>query len=322
MNSWTEKEESNLIAMYENSSQKDIMKLIKNKTWHQIQIKANRLKLFRRKDYYSEDEIKFIQNNYGIMKSGKIATKLGRSSRAVERKARELGLKKQFKWTNLEEDILIENYGKMSVEEICKSKLLNRTIDSIHHKANSLGLDKKQPSYASISNKDLLDILREFYLKTNRTPTKDELGTLGLPSYYIYVERFETYSNACNLADIPINSGIFNFKIYYSKNEDMCWSNSEKLITDFFIDNDIYFEKEVYYSSLCSEGDCGHSRCDWVLYDGSLVEFFGMMKISEYKKVVEKKRKLCSLNNLNLIELFNNDLKKLNKIFYAYMNHP
>ena len=176
-----------------------------------------------------------------------------------------------------------------------------------------------KPRYTNISNTKLLDILLNFYIKYGRTPTKDELGRYSLPSYHIYVKRFGNYSNACKLSGIPINTGIFNFKIQYSKNGDLCWSNMEKAITDFFIDNNIYFEKEIRYSSFCPKGDTGYSRCDWILEDGTVVEYFGMMKIDKYKEVYKKKVNLCKINKVNLIELFEKDVHNLYNIFYAYI---
>lgn len=316
---WTTEETNVIKSIYPNGSKEEILEALPNRTWHQIQLKANKMEIYRRNDYYSKEDEEFILANYLTMKSGKLSKILGRSSRTIERKAKLLGLSKQEKWSKTEINILKSFYRNLTIEEIHREKIKNRTVSSIYSKAKSIGLMNTKPRYTNISNTKLLDILLNFYIKYGRTPTKDELGRYSLPSYHIYVKRFGNYSNACKLSGIPINTGIFNFKIQYSKNGDLCWSNMEKAITDFFIDNNIYFEKEIRYSSFCPKGDTGYSRCDWILEDGTVVEYFGMMKIDKYKEVYKKKVNLCKINKVNLIELFEKDVHNLYNIFYAYI---
>jgi hypothetical protein len=316
---WSEKEINILREVYPLCSNKEILDNFPDRGWESIRVKANSLNIHRRSDYYTETDEQYIIDNYNILRSGQIAKVLGRSIKTLERKARSLGLLKQFDWTKDEISYLKQNFGIITVKEIANGYLSNRTEYAIHHKSIDLRLQKTQPSYNNITNEELLSVLSNIHKDMGRTPTKEELGQNGIPSYFIYVERFGTYSNACSLANVPVNGGMYNFSICYSKNGDMCWSNSEKAITDFFIDNHISFEKEIYYSQFCSKGKCGYLRCDWMLGNDFIVEYFGLMKHKYYRKMVSRKRNLCSINNIELLELTEKDINNLNKIFCAYM---
>ena len=121
------------------------------------------------------------------------------------------------------------------------------------------------------------------------------------------------------MADLEVNTGIIKRKTYLSKNGDLCLSGAEKKITDFLIDNNISFLKEVPYYKIVNDESCGKMVSDWVLGDGTVVEYFGMDRHKEYAEKMKRKIELCKRNNVVLIEIFDKELNNLKKIFEYYI---
>ena len=98
----------------------------------------------------------------------------------------------------------------------------------------------------------------------------------------------------------------------------MCNSYSERAVDDFFYQNGISHKKEVYYKEL---GVKTHKklRTDWVLSDGTVVEFCGMMRIKDYANRVDEKKMLLSQHEISSKFLDYEDLSKLNEIFKEHL---
>lgn len=87
---------------------------------------------------WTEKQDKFIKKHFRKITNKEIAEKLGIDRRAVERRINKIitPLHRQFKsWTEIEDDILFKNYGKVTMEKL--SFILKRSIYSItmrlHH---------------------------------------------------------------------------------------------------------------------------------------------------------------------------------------------
>lgn len=82
--------------------------------------------------------------------------------------------------------------------------------------------------------------------------------------------------------------------------------------------NSISFEKEVHYKDVI-ESDNTNRRFDWVLYNNNntyYVEMFGIIGFEEYEEKRKKKIEDCKRNNVNLIAIYPDDLKRpLNEVF-------
>ena len=128
------------------------------------------------------------------------------------------------------------------------------------------------------------------------------------------------YRNLCEMVGLEINQSIFGRPRYLlkSKNGDKCLSYAEQAVTNFFIDNNIKYEKEVKYSRYIKDIK-NEKFCDWVLEDNTLVEYFGMMDKDYYAKKANKKLKLIKDHNLKFIELREKDLPNLMEIFKDYI---
>ena len=89
--------------------------------------------------------------------------------------------------------------------------------------------------------------------------------------------------------------------------------------SNFFINNNIKYIKEVPYSNLCSDDRLKNKIADWVINDNVVVEFFGMMDKDFYNSKAQNKIMLCKENNINLIYLTEKDLINLYKIFEDFI---
>ena len=106
---------------------------------------------------------------------------------------------------------------------------------------------------------------------------------------------------------------------YYSKNGDICLSMVELMVTDFLIDNNINYCKEELYKDVFDIQDFGTKRMDWRLIDNTVIEYFGMMNNKEYKEAALEKINLCKKYNINLIELYPENIKDLKDILKKHI---
>lgn len=97
---------------------------------------------------WTAEEDEYLRKSWGNESKIEISNKLGRSPAGVERRAHNLGLrmtaeqleKKNLKknWTDEMDSFLIENYGTLHVDEICKE--VNATVSMVRKRATHLGL--------------------------------------------------------------------------------------------------------------------------------------------------------------------------------------
>jgi hypothetical protein len=134
---------------------------------------------------------------------------------------------------------------------------------------------------------------------------------------------FGNYSKACEAAGLLPNFskiGVGRKSVLKSRNGDTCFSVYEEVVTNFFIDRKIKYEKEVYYSKYINDKRCTTKRADWVLFDGTFVEFWGFPDDKEYKENMKTKIKLCKKANIKLISLYYTDMSRLKEIFKKYIS--
>lgn len=290
------------------------MKLLQNRTWTAIYNRANSLGLSRL-NYFNDDETDFIINNYDSMTREDIGKILNRSQKVIQNKIIELGLSKDESWNKADDKFIMDNFQNTSPNDI--SEKLNRSLSSVYHRIQHLGLQRKTKRYGS--DDEILEKLLSVSIEISRTPLRKELTALGLPSEIVFKNRFGSYSNACNILGIDVNFGLAKRTICFSKNGDKCFSNAEKKITDFLIDNNIPYKKEVPYLKIIQSKNCGKMVCDWFLYDGVIVEYFGMDRHRKYKEKMERKIALCNENEIKLISINDKNILDLENVFFDYI---
>ncbi len=271
--------------------------------------------------FYTEEDIEFIKKNYRIMKIKDKARILNKPPTAIQRKANKIGLIKYKKWEDEEIELLKKEYPHYSNQYLAKYIFPNRSKESINNMARKLGIQKTNEKNNKIYDKqEMIDDLKELAIKLNRTPLLEELASNNLASSKTYERYFGGYTKACELAGLEINATSYgNANIYYSSLGDICYSKAELIVTEFFIENKIEYKKDLPYREIVSDERCGTKRTDWVLSDGSVVEYWGYPKKEDYYIGVAIKVKICEDNDIKLIQLVRKDLTKLHEIFSQYL---
>ena len=273
---------------------------------------------------YTSEEISYIKANYKKIPNKFIAEQLGRTTCAIETKAKKLKLGTRTYWTDEEIDLLKKVFPLYDNQELSEIYFENRTPIAIDGMAQKLGLTKKDfphQKQKQYNRETLLQDIKNIYYKLGRTPLLTELRLYGLPSERTMLRYFpEGYSGICKQLGMPENHRCFGkSNAYYSKNGDICLSIVELVITDFLIDNNIKYYKEELYRDVFNIQEFGTKRIDWRLNNNIVIEYFGMMNNEEYKKSALEKINLCKKYNINLIELYPENIKDLKNILEPYI---
>jgi hypothetical protein len=242
---------------------------------------------------------------------------------SLQHRATKLGLEcTDHYWSEEELRILKEKYPYYPNKYLSDVFFPNRNTASINLMGSKLNLKKNdlQNNKTFVPDKMIQD-LSNLGQRLNRTPSIDELVFYGLPSDKSYERYFGGYRKACDLAGLEINISLFgSAKLYYSKNNDVCYSHSELVITNFFIEHNIPYNKEKHYKKVCDDTRCGLKRMDWFLDNEYVVEYWGYPDVREYVGNVKIKQSICQDNNLKMIELVRKDMRKLPDVFEYFIN--
>jgi len=322
---WTKEQINILKDKYNYEDWNILLELLSPFNKKEIMHKAYKLKLKREIYFWSIDELSIIINYYENIPIKQIMTLLpNKSYYAIISKANELNLLNRKPWTSEEIIYFKEIYPKNNIYNLMKI-FNNRTRSSIESMARLLKLHKKDNyKEISIENKkeELLEQLKIFATELGRTPMQiDFCNNKNVPGAITYNRYFDSYSNACKLAGLKINLSKFgNNEIYYSNNNDICYSIGEQIITNYFIKYKIPYIKELLYRDLINDKKCGLKRVDWVIFDNIIVEFFGMYGRDDYNIGVQEKINICKDNNVKLIDIYFKNLNNLDNIFKCYIN--
>ena len=141
-----------------------------------------------------------------------------------------------------------------------------------------------------------------------------EIGSalLGMPSYRIYLQRFETWLASLKKADV-LKDGYMQTSrgIQCLANDGhLCLSLGEKEIDDWLYSRNIPHEKETRYPYDPELNPNELQRCDWKIGE-IYVEYAGMMSDYEYSMRMKDKQLLSKNHNLRLVVLYPDDLGRL-----------
>ncbi|WP_339304609.1 hypothetical protein NST33_18650 [Paenibacillus sp. FSL L8-0435] len=321
---WTQDELDILLERYSDEPWESLLGLIPKFTKEEIAQKASRLKLKRENFHYTYEEREYIRKYYNSMPTKEFVKRFfpTRTESAIHCKASKMGIISREPWSQKENDLLKETYHNTSNRKLKDMYFQNRSLTAIMCQAAKLGL-KKTITNMQFSKDELMNCLKTLAEKLGHTPTMDEiLADEDTPSPMTFYRYFGSYNEACleaNLTPNPIN--IFGYCGFHKASDGtVCLSNAELSITEFFIENNISFEKEVPYTEFVDDPRSGKKRCDWVLEDGSVIEYFGMPERERYKEKMNQKIIICKENDIKLIALYRKDLNKLHKIFKPLTN--
>jgi arsenate reductase-like glutaredoxin family protein len=170
---WSEEEIEILKDNYQKSN-KELTNFLPGRTTNSIQKKKENLELKnskfirQRNDYWADEEIQILKDNYKKESIEKILELLPkRTLRAVRTKVVELKLtnERDF-WADEEIQILKDNYQNKSIEDLMKL-LPERTENTIRAYASKLNLTTKLKHWS----KEEIELLRKYY----KTESFDEL---------------------------------------------------------------------------------------------------------------------------------------------------
>lgn len=288
-------------------------------------LERNNVAFIPDKRWWTDEEREFLKNNY-YLPMDELEIRLGKKAKAIRKYARtEFGLSRPRKdGVAHREFSIIDDDESQRIRELIAmhspsevGRILERSGSTIirHCTIHGIGMPHKRLSFNDFTDERLLEMLKEYAKELGRTPMiLDIQNNKKFPSVDIYYNRFGKYSTACIKAGLLPNGGILGTSCL-SKNDDWCFSISEQYITNYFIDNNIPYEKEVPYSYVIGNNRTNSLIMDWYIYGKYAVEYFGIEKQEDYDAKTKKKIRLCKNYKIPLIELYPNDLVDLDKIF-------
>jgi len=330
-NVWSNHDTEYLLYNYENKSVDIIIKVL-NRNWGAIVAKAMAMGLSRKHLHYSwtKDRDNILKKYYkgGDKKDILSILELNISDwEKVIQHAYKLGLKRDrgyFLWSKKNLEILKRHYPKTRWKNICEllgvdDVQSNRNM--IRLKSSRIGLRRKiLGQWQSKTDGELLDMFGTVVINLGYIPLASSLSALGLPDSRIYTQRFGCYKEFIS----DFFGYVENKNIYgrngRAKDGTFCLSNGEIIVSNFLFANKISYRKEVFYSEIIKNHKT-RMRMDWLLCDGTVVEFFGMMSKNYYKKKTNKKIELLARHDIDLIEIYPKDLNevRLKEIFIDYI---
>lgn len=179
---WTQETEKILADNYSEKSMNDLMKLLPQFNKQQIRNKAKRMELKKEKyelHFWTEEEDKFLIENYNDLTAKEMGAKLGLSESQIRNRVCKLGIKKLDKWSEEDERIIKENYNVLSTEELSEILESKRDKSAITKKAFHLGVTSSD-NRAVWSEEDEA-LMFQFYA----TKTNEELQQDYFPYYSI-----------------------------------------------------------------------------------------------------------------------------------------
>ena len=180
-------------------------------------------------------------------------------------------------------------------KEAIRERRHYRTLTSAERKINSQRLKKFQYK-TQYTDLDLLKKIHNFYAIHNRIPLKREFNALK-----IYRDRFGSWNNAIKRAGFEPNEVLFSKK-HTAKDGHSCDSFSEKIIDDWLFNRGIVHRRSVRYKG-------SKFTADFFVEPDIIIEFFGLAGVKKkYDANVKEKRLLCKQLNLQLVELYPEDI--------------
>ena len=154
----------------------------------------------------------------------------------------------------------------------------------------------------TISKKEIIDRICQFYKKCGRIPVKRELWGIYKPAR----KYFGTWNNAIVAAGFIPNPVLFA-KRHIANDGHICDSLAEQLIDDYLYENSITHERNTPYPE-------GLYTFDFRV-GNSLIEYFGL--VGEHKRYDQLriiKQKIARKHKLNLLEIYPKDLYPKNRL--------
>ncbi|MEQ8192649.1 MAG: hypothetical protein ABRQ39_32085 [Candidatus Eremiobacterota bacterium] len=170
-------------------------------------------------------------------------------------------------WLEYSETVIFSKYW-----EACGS--YNRFLKLI-------GLEPIRTDTFCYDEEYMMESFQELFYKLERIPYAREITIENnMPNYATYVSKFGSIRSVCEMLDIDYDANLKQCGagiVCQDNNGNICKSRYEKIITDYFIDNNIPYKKEPMYKDILNINKL--TRCDWEININNktyYVEYFGM----------------------------------------------
>ncbi|KXA89188.1 hypothetical protein AKJ62_03615 [candidate division MSBL1 archaeon SCGC-AAA259D14] len=263
---------------------------------------------------WTEEEVKFLKENYQNKTYAEIGSELGRGEKSVGAKASELGLKKQENWSEDETEYLKENYQDMTYNEI--GEKLGRSENAVRTKAGKLNLQKRSDWTRKKMVRKLQELANthgERYLRP-RNLQKNE-GKLYGASWGV----FGTFKEVLEEAG-------FDYENIITAHPQGWWTE-DRIISKLQDLAESHGKEYLSWSNMCAEGKSGLVSSGAEVFgsyrkavEKAGFDYNGILKIkpSGYwtkEKIVEKLQELASKKGLKHLSPLN--LKKNERGLYT-----
>lgn len=252
------------------------------RTYNSIVSKAEKLGI-KTREYWSEEEIKIIIDNYSSHSLEEMLVLLPKRNRnSIIKQANKLKIRNVAKYSKEEEEFIRSNYKLMTDEEL--GKLLGRTGHTIQWKRISMGLSKikEDSSYNDLSE----------YVRRNNTEWKKKSMLLCNYKCVITGERFDDIHHIYGLNKI-LNETLnrLNISVKESMND-----YSDKELRDIL---DTFREiQDTYPHGVCLKADIhklfhsiygfgNNNEAQWE-------EFITDLRSNKYKDIIVKNKVKCN----------------------------
>lgn len=202
--------------------------------------------------------------------------------------------------------------------------VIKRRYGNISNMLNQIGLRnviyvRKHNFY---TKQEMIDIFKEVFSDLNNPPSQLEVYDLNKKGIFEftpdnYRHKFGSYSKFLIQSGYNYNKGLYSQK-YIALDGNICDSKSELKIDEFLHENGLEHRHQVRYSEVIEDFKKSN-KCDFLLTDGTIVEYFGLKGQPKYDKKTRKKVDIMEKNNINYIAIYPNDLKRLDDVFKDYI---
>lgn len=168
---------------------------------------------------------------------------------------------------------------------------------------------KEKPPYiftprptSKYTKKSIVGAIQAFVVKNQRIPVKRELNAECCAAKRL----FGTWNKAICVAGFHPNKNLFSRR-YCAKDGHMCDSFAEKIIDNWLFDRHIPHRVHIpyFYKNMSADFSIGNT----------IIEYFGLNgNMRKYDAHVEIKKELWKRRNLNVIDIYPNDLFPKNKL--------
>ena len=221
-----------------------------------------------------------------------------------------------------------ENGRNPMVKEIVSNTNVNKEfimkqLGGYRNFVESLGIKHYKPNTGShlygMDKNFFIDTFKNAYKKPPTVSyflkTREEKGVPF--SVDALQSVFGSYVNFILECEMKPNSTMYSNK-NVSNDGHICDSFSEMEIDDFLFENKISHEHHVKYKKIIKDYK-SRMVSDFLLSDGTVVEYFGLIGQPKYDKKVKKKVNVLEKNNIRYIAIYPKDLKELKKVFKDYI---